>query len=171
MKKNVFVDWVQFCLIVIPIFAMSSPGTAQNVARFQDYLATKSSDAVAFQALVQELQTSVYFTDGELKQNGIGVPVTTVVKTSDLEQLYADNSLFNSVELLILKISDSSELSASLSLQRLSAFHSLKYVYVIFSFNICGNSSDTCCEAEVKRLITDSDESGKQLIYRLSIPE
>lgn len=112
------------------------------------------------QELATTLQPTVYV-GNQIKAFGGGAPVCADVMGSFISKLYAENQLYNSVELLTIKI-DQSGLAAPINLSSLSSFPKLKYIRIICEFS--------CSASQLESMLTGTN-TGLVICYLVSLPE
>lgn len=120
--------------------------------------------------LVSVLQPTIYAVDGELKRIKETEPATVVVaNTKSYSLLTVNNSWFNDVKILIVAISDTEELDATLKLEDLKGFEKLQSVIVIYEFDVCGDQSSDCLKKMTDNIVKGHDDLS--VFYQLSIAE
>lgn len=90
-------------------------------------------DRVRLKELIQEANPAVYFYDNVVKTYGSD-PVTLNTDFNGFIRLPQANFQKATIELLIVRIENPSQIISTLNLSTLSAFTKLKYVYVLASF-------------------------------------
>ncbi|MBK6284409.1 MAG: hypothetical protein IPF54_18875 [Draconibacterium sp.] len=61
------------------------------------------------------------------------------------------------------------DLSFNLNVDNLNSFYRLKYVFVEFGFDACGNQGSSCLKSKIKKMVEGVD-SNVIVFYKLSIP-
>lgn len=154
-------------LVFILILSSHNVVSAQSIKEYNKVFAdmTASSDgavqlqAIRLQSLATELQPTVYVRD-EIKTFGGEAPVCAIVDGSSIAKIYSENSLFNSVELITLKI-DKSGLPAPIDLSSISNFPKLKYIRLL-----CEYSFTT---SQIEAMVTGIN-TGIIVCYLVSMP-
>lgn len=153
-------------LIILTILTSTSL-QAQSIMEFSSYLeqAKSSTDPLVvsniahLESLINDLQPTV-FVGNEIKSNGTSQPVCAEVKSTDVEKLSAENSLFNQVELITIVLNSPADLNFILDLSKLNSFINLKYVYFLCEFD--------CKIEETQKLYLP--KTGITVLYKVSIP-
>jgi hypothetical protein len=122
---------------------------------------TDKSEAVKIENLVSDLQPTVYISNEEIKNFGETPPVCADLNASSINRLNEENALFSSVELITIRIEQSTDLSASIDLSKLSGFTSLKYIQILCTIN--------CTAAQIANMVTGNN-TGIKVFYLVSIP-
>ena len=117
------------------------------------------SQAVRLQNLATELQPSVYVS-AEIKAFGGGAPVCAMVDGASVAKIYTENNLFNSVELLTIKI-DQSGLAAPINLSTLASVPNLKYIRLLCEYSFTAS--------QIESMITGSNPA-VIVCYLVSLP-
>lgn len=140
-----------------------------EVSKTSELLNDKNIDAVRLESLLKDLNTSINITKGSSKNNRNGTPVVINTDIQSLNELYKNKPAFNQVELIKISINSASDLNTVFDLDKLVSFYRLKYIYVEFAFNVCGNQNDECLDLKIKNLIKGIDFN-VVVLYKLSIP-
>jgi len=88
---------------------------------------------------------------------------------SQLAQLYTEDHIFSSVQLIKIKINDETQ-PFSLNLDLLQSFPELKYVWLTYLSDICNDGTDECLLEIVQNSISSQNED-MTIIYSLSISQ
>ncbi len=122
------------------------------------------------QSLVVDVHPSLYINKGELSAYGTGDPLVLYCDAISIQELYATNPLFSEVELIEISIDSSTQVPASISLEQMTGFLNLQYVYVKFGYDACGNLSTHCLAEILNRVFSDST-TPVVVLYGISVPE
>lgn len=117
-------------------------------------------EATQIRSMVTDLHPTVYVGD-VIKASGESSPVRADVKAGAVSKLGVENSLFEQVELITIRINSHADLSAALDLSAIQGFTNLKYVRILCSFD---------CTAEQLGSIVTGNTSGIKVFYSISIP-
>jgi hypothetical protein len=117
-------------------------------------------EAAGIKSLVNDLRPTVYVGD-VVKASGESAPVRADVKAGSISKLSIENSLFEQVELITIRINSPADLSSVLDLSAIQGFTSLKYVRLLCSFE---------CKAEQLGAIVTGNTTGIKVFYSVSIP-
>ncbi|MDY0099668.1 MAG: hypothetical protein RBR81_10745 [Bacteroidales bacterium] len=149
--------------------------TGQKPEKMKDALViVDAEDGPNLGSLAKNVHRAIYLNDGNQVIAGKDTPSEDVmVAFSDagsVNNLYENNPAFRKVKLLRIEIASSAESNISIDLSRLRSFMNLKYVYILFTYNACGNGSDSCLESIVQGMVTGTSDRVR-VIYELSIPQ
>jgi len=95
---------------------------------------TVKEEAKRIESLVYDLHPMVYIDKGTEKVFGESNPVRVCVDASSVNNLKENIPLFNSIELITIRLENESDLNFVLDLSDLKAFKNLKYVNFIYCF-------------------------------------
>ncbi len=156
-----------FC---ISFFAFSV--SAQEVKELSGLLNGNTEDINHLRSLVNDIQPTFYFQQSELIGDKGEMPTLIDTDVASVNQLYKDNPAYSSVEIIRIRISSPEDLNLILDISRLSAFLSLKYVYFLCDFKICGEQSaiSDCEIGKIAKMISPEENRGITFIYLISIP-
>ncbi len=102
-----------------------------SVGQFLASLPVNSSEATRVKSLLNDMHSSIYLRSGEVKNYG-AQPLCLFTDVSSLSLMPSVAvSQRNSVEIITIKITDSSDFSTGIGLYSFSIFPNLKYVYII----------------------------------------
>lgn len=122
------------------------------------------------QSLLGNIQPALYINNGELTAFGDSEPIILYADANSIQGLYSINPLFSKVELIEIRLKNSSEIPSTIFLDQLGGFPNLQYVFVKFGFDACGYRDTTCLYDIISNLFTDS-QTPVVVLYGLSIPE
>ncbi len=117
-------------------------------------------EAAYIKSLVTDKQPTVYIND-VVKASGSSAPLRADVKAGSVSKLSIENTLFQQVELITLRIDSPEDLSTVLDLSLIQGFTNLKYIRILCSFE---------CSAEQLSTIVTGNSSGIKVFYSVSIP-
>lgn len=148
----------------VKFYKLSGP-----VSKSVELLNDPSVDTERLNNLLTNLNSTIYFSKGNLQLNESGSPVVVDTDAQSFSELYKENSDFNQVEIIKINLNSISDMSASLDLSKLISFYQLKYIYVEIGYDACGGQSDDCLLSETQSLVKNTD-SNAVVIFKLSIP-
>jgi len=155
--------------IIVVLFFLSI-----SVLKAQEYSQALSSmnvtEAQKIQSLVEELQPSLYVKQASIEQFGDQSSRVVFCEISSLERLYELNQEYQTVEIIRISVSNPSELSYSMDFKNLESFASLKYIYIVFQYDVCGGLSQSCIAGYANAMIQNISPKVK-LLYKLDIVE
>ena len=152
-------------------FFLANTINAQTIQSFENSIGEMDEVNSAYlQSLVRDLHTSVYLDNGIASVHGDGLPVVANCDAGSIQMLYGNNPAFRMVELLGVTINSADELPGAIDLNRLRGFENLRYLYIVFAYDACGDKSDDCLAGILAGIIRGAD-SPSIVLYRLSIPE
>ena len=97
-----------------------------------------NSDSQHVADLIYNTQPAVYLTTNDIKEYGDN-PTTIYTDISALVQLKSTTLMSDSIEIIIIKINNKSELNSTIDLSAFSNFNNLKYLYFTSSVNIASD--------------------------------
>ena len=98
-------------------------------------------------------------------------PVKLESDTKSISMLFQANTLFDSIELISVKISSLPDESIKISGSELSNFKNLKYLVFIYAYPSCGNSLDEMCLSNKTIDKISYLNENIQVLYIMSIPQ
>lgn len=144
--------------------------SGQTVQSLDVALSADTEELQHLESLINDLNPTVYLQGTTVKAFGNGFPLVAECDTKSIGLLYDGNSLFNQVELIRIKIASSLEMAIlTMDLNNLTGFPNLKYLYLIYTFDACGDQADGCLAENAGKSIT-GNESPVTVLYSLSIP-
>jgi len=155
-------------LIMVFLIVLTSVSlNAQGIIELKSYLEkTKTSpdpvlvsNAKHLESLVTELQPTVYLSNSIVTGN-TNKAKCAEVKASAIDQLSSDNSLFNDIELITIRLESPADMGFVLDLSKLNRFTKLKYIYFLCEFD--GDAK------ELQKLFIPT--AGITVLYMVSIP-
>jgi hypothetical protein len=153
---------IVFMLVLFCSFTVSGQSVKEMGALLEEMKqsaeAEVQAEAAKLGSLSDDLNSRVYVNGGEVKAFG-GNPVCAVVEGSSISAIYTENSFYNSVELIIIKI-DKPGL-APINLSALQNFPNLKYIKLRCAFPVTAS--------QVESMVTGSNDA-IIVCYLVSIP-
>ena len=107
------------------------------------------SDVKNLEDLISNVQPSVYFYSGNVKTYG-EKPKNLFTDLSSLNQLSNPSILKNNIEIIIISISNSSELNGTLDMSLFSSYKNLKYIFLSSKVNVTDRA--------ISRMIQNNNE-------------
>ncbi|TDP61925.1 hypothetical protein [Flavobacterium dankookense] len=107
------------------------------------------SDVKNLEDLISNVQPSVYFYSGNVKTYG-EKPKNLFTDLSSLSQLSNPSILKNNIEIIIISISNSSELNGTLDMSLFSSYKNLKYIFLTSKVNVSDRT--------ISRMIQNNNE-------------
>jgi len=139
---------------------------------YSNYVKSGAVDVLQLQRLVSEITPSVYLSNNEdMKAYGETLPVVLYTDVSSFPMLNQEKREFENVELIKILIKSPNDEHAKLDISKLISFENLKYVQLVFKYNICISNNDVCAEAITNSMLTWLAESKLKVFYVLSIPQ
>jgi len=158
-------------LSAISLFMLNAGILAQTALSFDYQLAnTTPEESVRLQSLTRDLHPTVYLTNGEQKVIGQGSPLLVICDAASVNLLYKETPAFNQVELIRLTINSPEEQNMMVNLLQLKSFSSLKYIYLLFSYDACGGRTTNCLAEKVGGMV-QGVSSPLTILFSLAIPE
>jgi hypothetical protein len=125
-------------------------------------LKSSQSTSNPLQVLAYDLVSTVIIENGEIKVFGEQPPIKAEIFYNSFQAIATTNTLFNEVELLVIKLDSEDQLNSSLDFSKIMGFNNLKYVYFLCPFN--------CSKSKIES-VTKGLPSEITLLYSISIPE
>lgn len=116
---------------------------------------------VRLNKLAYELNPTLFIKNGEIQPISDETPICCDIDAPFIAILYTDNSEFESIEYLSIRVSDLNSIQA-LDISRLISFKSLKFVHLIFQIE---------CSTEFINNLATTEGSGIKLFYSIQIPQ
>lgn len=162
--SNTFISAV---FLTILIGATTAPIKSQEIA-FK-----KASEAIQtsfdLRTLLDDLHPTLYLSDGKTKKIG-DTPVVVECDAESISLLSEENTDYSNVELIRLNIESSSE-NPKIDISRLKSFQSLRYILLLYTYDVCGQHNDNCLSEITKSSITGTENESKiTVLYSLAIP-
>lgn len=127
------------------------------------------SEAQQLQAFAETPQPGLLVLQNSIQAFGGSTPVVVLCEANATQSLYDNNASFNTVEFIRIDIRSASDLNNSLDISMLQSFSSLKYVYLFYQYDACGNLSQTCLSNLTVGFTGNTQLPGVTVIYRLEI--
>ena len=171
LPKNCDNKLMRVIFIMLFIIGSAINGYSQTIMSYQSAMQTLEPSAAAhLQSLVTDLHPSVYLTQGEITTYGEGAPLVAICDAASISLLYGDNPVLNQVELINITANSAAELPTSIDLTQLQGLAELKYLFIVFAYDECGDSSDDCLATKIEGIIQGTSAQ-ITVIYNLSIPQ
>jgi hypothetical protein len=144
---------------------------AQTIMSYQTAMQTLDPPAaVHLQSLITNIHPTAYLMQGVMTTYGEGTPVLAICDAVSVSMLYGNDPVISEIEMIKITANTLSDLPASIDLTQLVGLSDLKYLYLVFAYDACGGSTDSCLASIVEGIIQGTS-SQITVIYRLSIPE
>jgi hypothetical protein len=154
-----------FGLLCLPVLK------AQTIMGFESGLQSmEAASAAHLQSLAADINPNVYLAHGEFTTNGEGAPLVAICDGSSVNMLYGNDPALSQVELITITVNSANELPSVIELSRMQGLTNLKYLLVVFAYDVCGGKSEGCLESKLNGII-QADSSPVNVFYKLSIPE
>ena len=158
-----------FFVIIMPTLNITAI-SAQTIDNIDNYIANADAEeSQQLDKLANELNSTVYLSQGNIKTYGVGSPIVLETGSESFDLLYENNSLFNRIELIKIKLNSSSDMQETLNLEQLQNFYNLNYIYIIYTFDACGGQNEGCLTTQTQQFVQVSEEP-VTILYKLSIP-
>lgn len=160
------------CLLML----ISSIGHTQNqIYQLEEVLQLPtanagSSDAYDLNALAYDLVPTIYYKNGKATiTDKLATPVRVIVDATAIGKLYEVKPSFKTIEMIVIQLSDVSELTSTINVELLQHFTQLRYVYISCSFNVC--DTDVCAKEKISSMLQGKLPATTSLIYSSAINE
>jgi hypothetical protein len=114
------------------------------------------SEADHLKKLTVDLLPTVMLTNGQITTYGTGQPVIAICDAASVNLLYSSNDLFKDVEMIRMKFNSKGELPIALDLSQLQSFPKVQQIYMLFTYDACGNLSSGCLPGIIENIIQPS---------------
>lgn len=168
-----------FCVLALFFVAPLSKVYGQQVLELNGTLssmkassdASQKTEADNLKSLVYDLKPALYFQNGQLTQAEKQVPVKIITDVASIHLLSDSNNLYNQVELICIKVENTSDLNFVLNVPDLASFKKLRYIFFLCTFEACPGDpeSGSCIPDKISKMIQGSDNSGFTIYYQYSI--
>jgi hypothetical protein len=98
-----------------------------------------NSNSIRLENLLEEVQPAIYFRNGEIRLYGDN-PTSLYTDVASLQTLLSRITTNESVEIVTISLSQSSDLRNPIDLSLFSNFSNLKYIYIMSTVETSGNS-------------------------------
>ena len=119
--------------------------------------------------LALDLQPTIFINETDRFLYGSGNFLVVECALSQIQQLYDEDAIFSSVQLIRIKIEEGDD-PFSLDLDLLQSFPQLQYVWLIYLYDACNDETDACLLEKTQNSITSGNEE-ITIIYSLSISQ
>lgn len=172
---------MNFKLSVVFVLITSSL-YSQTIERLQNKLLLMNSspskeiknEAARISGLVNDVQPTLYLQQGtQLKYSESVAPVLIISDIRSLPLLYRYNKLFKSVELICVKVESPTEMHEALDISNIKGFENLKYIYILFTSNPCGEGvvANSCYYNTVADMLRNVENFNCKIVYEVSVNE
>ncbi|WP_372754520.1 hypothetical protein [Mariniflexile sp.] len=171
MKNKLTLTFYSFLLSLCVSLFITIEGNAQengiyeinnNATLLKDTAKkTKVNDRENFYDLAFKIHPTSYANDKIIKKNNNNKSSKLTFNDSkSLGLLNQNNTDFNHIELVTIKLNSIQELNKKVDLTNANSFSNLKYVYIVCSFQ--------CTESQIKEFIRSN--SNIRIFYKIEIP-
>jgi hypothetical protein len=98
-----------------------------------------NSNSIRLKNLLEEVQPAIYFRNGEIRLYGEN-PTSLYTDVASLQTLLSRITANESIEIVTISLSQSSDLRNPIDLSIFSNFPNLKYIYIMSTVETSGNS-------------------------------
>ncbi len=159
-----------FLILILGLLFLSVV-KSQTIMSFEIGLQSMdASSAAHLKSLAADINPNIYLGNGELKTFGQGLPLVAICDGSSVNMLYGNDPALSQVELITITVNSANELPSVIELSRMQGLTNLKYLLVVFAYDVCGGKSEGCLESKLNGII-QADSSPVNVFYKLSIPE
>ena len=177
-ENSTFSQFSRWLVLVLLVLGFGLTGQAQQIHELKSYMNEMRSSAdpalaaegARLKSLVSDLHPTEYLNWGQQKKASGGDPVVVRFDAKSVNRLYGNNPAYQNVELLKVKVGSPDELKSAIDLSRLPSGGSLKYLIIVFTYDVCGGGTDKCLSGKVRDMVTGA-ESPVVVLYELSIPQ
>jgi hypothetical protein len=165
LKRLLFV--LIFSFPIVNILAQNSDTNTPTIMEVKSYIASLKADelkspssfsnAQKVQSLVSDLQPSIYFNSGITKTYGEN-PKNLYTDIASLNGIKNASFQKNNIEIVIINITNLSELNSKIDLGLFSDFYKLKYIYIVSTVNTT--------EQNITKMFLNYDEQ-YSIFYRI----
>lgn len=114
------------------------------------------------------INPSVYINNNGVEQRSDELPIIAKCYDNAIDSLYSGNEAFEEVKVLRVYINEAGY--SDLNISQLENFDNLEYILISFTYDVCGNMSDSCLLTEVQNMINAGNKP-VTVLYQLSIPQ
>jgi len=165
--KLVFKTALRSLSLMLLFILFSASLYSQNIRELESFLEQAKvsadpvlvSNAIHIESLIKDLQPTVYISNASIESIS-KQPICAEVDAGSTNQLLIENTLFNQVEIIIVKLNTPEDLNFIIDLSRLSGFTNLKDVLFLCEFE--------CAAITIQRLFLP--KVGINVFLKVSIP-
>lgn len=169
VPKQSFVNKL-FLTLIFGLFLLSGMNRPGYMSYQMALQMLEPAPANHLESLVTDVYPTAYLTQGEITNQGDGVPVVAIFDAASVNMLYSNDPVLNKVELVKITANSESDLPASIDLPQLEELPNLKYLLVEFVYDACGGGAENCLNPILWEIITGTSTQ-IMVIYDHSIPE
>lgn len=121
--------------------------------------------------LIYNLQPTLTLSTEGISRFGLESPTVLEINGKDYSIIKEDDNyyrLIQDIKMITITIKSDQDY-IQFNLEDLNIFPSLEYVQLLFTYDICGNATDSCLRTKAERTVT-AGESPIIVLYQLSIP-
>lgn len=158
-------------LLLIILSLTGFRASAQEVSELTGVLSGDDQTAGELRTLYELVPTLYIYAGGPFRTN-LEPPAGIDVEAGSMDQLYAANPEYSTVQIIRIRIKTPEDLNLALDVSRLAGFNSLKYVYFLCGLEICEDSpSKSACEIEkITKMILSDGNSTFRFFYLIAKP-
>ncbi len=124
----------------------------------------------ALSAWLYKVQPTLFVKNEANTIYGGETPLVVECRPNAIQKLYVENSAYSAAKVLKILLNSPADL-ASIDLSQFKTFHSLEYIQLVFTFDVCKGGKDACLLATAQGLIIQATDHDVTVLYQLSIPE
>ena len=160
MKKN---------LLIIILFLLASL-TVEAVESYNQFCKDNNSERII--SLNTGVHSKIYLSDNTLMySNPSSPPLVVETDLASVSKLYEENSDFNSIELIKIRIKSAPGKSLLFNTSQLSSFDKLKCIVLVYEYHACSDNSEQCLSSMTDSLVKTDDPTTVHILFDLSIPQ
>ena len=159
-------------------FGQIDPFENGTIIHLNELISLNESENPSLVNSVKELSQgsvpSIFLKEGNINLTDPNkTPLRIITDAESISSLYISNQLFSQVEMIIIQINESSDLTLEVNLASLSQFTSLKYLYFLSSINLCGNqpNNSDCEKTALNNVLNGSTLSPILVAYTSEVSE
>jgi len=169
MKKNrlfIFFATVTFLFICMAPFLSKGQEQPGNPT-FVNAAEIMTNDSYVAK-LALDLKPTIFINENDMFLYGNSNFLVLESPYSKISQLYTEEEIFSTVQLIRIRITEGSDFT--LDLENLQSFPQLRYVWLMFLYDACENGTDGCLLEKTQNIINSGNED-ITIIYSLSISQ
>ncbi len=157
-------------ILFIAIFLNNYSAYSQSPVETKSFINSKKGSMLSqdkkesekISKLIYDLQPTFYVRDNKITKKDNGFAIRGEINLNDVPFLYTKNDIFESVEMITIRIITKDKISHKINLSNLTQFKSLKYIHFVINFS---------CDSSYIESLYEGENDKCKILYTIEIPE